>query len=250
MDAIELMRQRLRECEANGVRLLCCAEAILGGLADYSDEPRRFAIRADDGQLASVLAPLASETVTSIVGFIELAPDGALYNAAVVFQHGCVTGLYRNIHPALRRSVYSAGSETPVFRAGELTFGILICNDSNYPELVRRMVAQGASALFIPTNNGLPNGRASPEVNAAARDTDVALATENHLWVIRADVAGQNGFLTCFGCSEIVDPQGNVVQEGRIGREDLLVANIEIETTQAKAPAPRGLQSSLAACVQ
>jgi len=133
MDAIELMQRRVRECEAGRVSVLCCSEAILGGLADFSENPRRFAIRTDDGQLASVLAPLASETVTSIVGFTELGPGGTLYNAAAVFQRGRVAGLYRKIHPAIRRSAYIPGSETPVFRDGELTFGIVICNDSTTP---------------------------------------------------------------------------------------------------------------------
>jgi predicted amidohydrolase len=233
MDPIELMQQRVRECEAGRVSVLCSSEAILGGLADFSDNPRRFAIRTDDGQLASVLAPLASETVTSIVGFTELGPGGTLYNAAAVFQRGRVAGLYRKIHPAIRRSVYIPGSETLVFREGELTFGIVICNDSNYPELARRIAAQGATALFIPTNNGLPNGRASLELNAAARSTDIAIATENQLWVIRADVAGRNRKLTCFGCSEIVDPQGNVVREARLEQAALLVADIEIDTAAA-----------------
>jgi predicted amidohydrolase len=226
IDVIELTRERVRECEANGTSVLCCAEAILGGLADFNDNAGRFAIRIDDGQLASVLTPLASETVTSIVGFTELGGDGGLYNAAAVFQCGCVTGVYRKIHPAIRRSVYAPGYETPVFRAGELTFGIVICNDSNYPDLAGRMIARGATALFIPTNNSLPNKRASLTLNAAARSTDIALATENRIWVIRADVAGGNGNLTCFGCSEIVNPQGKVVQEARLQQPDLLVADI------------------------
>ena len=217
MNTIQLMKQRVRECEMNGVSVLCYAEAILAGLADFSDQPGRFAIRTSDGQLASVLAPLTSEMVTSIIGFTELGCNGALYNAAAVFQYGRVVGLCRKVHPALRRSVYSPGSEAPVFRAGELTFGVVICNDSNYPELARRMAVQGASALFIPTNNSLPNERASLKVNAAARSRDVALATENRLWVIRADMAGCNGNLTCFGCSQIIDPQGNVVQQACVG---------------------------------
>ena len=90
-----------------------------------------------------------------------------------------------------------------MFRAGELTSGIVICNDSNYPELTRCMAAQNASVLFIPTNNSLPNGRASLGLNAAARSTDVALATQHRIWVIRADIVGRNGKLTSFGCSEI-----------------------------------------------
>ena len=91
-----------------------------------------------------VLAPLTSDTVTSIVGFTELADDDQLYNAAAVFHRGRVTGLYRKLHPAIRRSVYSAGSATPVFRVGELTFGIVICYDSTFSEPARAMAAQGA----------------------------------------------------------------------------------------------------------
>jgi predicted amidohydrolase len=142
-----------------------------------------------------------------------------------------VAGIYRKIHPAIRRSVYSPGSEAPVFRAGELAFGIVICNDSNYPELARRMGAQGITALFIPTNNSLPNVRASIELNAAARSTDIALASANRIWVIRADVAGRNEKLSCLGCSEIVDPQGNVIREARLGAAELLVAEIGGEST-------------------
>jgi predicted amidohydrolase len=52
--------------------------------------------------------------------------------------------------------VYEAGRDVPVFQVGGLTFGIVICNDSNYGEPARLMAARGATALFVPTNNGLP----------------------------------------------------------------------------------------------
>ncbi|HEV2687857.1 MAG TPA: carbon-nitrogen hydrolase family protein [Bryobacteraceae bacterium] len=229
MRALDLIRERIAWCEEEGITILCCPEAILGGLADFSDNPARLAIRTDNGQLASVLTPLASDRVTCIVGFTELGCDGALYNAAAVFHRGRVEGVYRKIHPAIRRSVYAPGCATPVFGAGQLTFGVVICNDSNYPDLARRMAVAGATALFIPTNNGLPNGRASLELNAAARTTDIALATESRLWVIRTDVAGRNGKLTSLGCSEIVNPEGDVVQEARIEGADFLVANINVD---------------------
>jgi predicted amidohydrolase len=108
-----------------------------------------------------------------------------------------------------------------------LTFGIVICNDSNYPELARCMAVQNAAVLFIPTNNALPNGRTSLELNAAARSVDIALATQFRIWVIRADVVGRNGKLRGCGCSEIVDPEGTVIQEARPERTDLLVAEIK-----------------------
>lgn len=86
MDALDLIQERVAWCEQNGVSILCCPEAILGGLADYSENPARFAIPVDDGCLASLLAPLASDLVVSIVGFTEAARDGQIYNAAAVWQ--------------------------------------------------------------------------------------------------------------------------------------------------------------------
>ena len=129
------IEQRVRWCESEGVTLLCCPEAVIGGLADYSNEPARYALRAAEGELVNILAPLASGTVTSIVGFTELGPNNELFNAAAVFHQGRVAGIYRKLHPAIRKSVYSAGSATPVFRVGHVVFGIAICNDSNYPSL-------------------------------------------------------------------------------------------------------------------
>ena len=142
IDALDLIRTRVKQCEAEGVSILCCPEAILGGLADYSGDPTRFAIAADSGRLDSVLAPLASDSVTTIVGFTELAGGGRLYNSAAVFQRGSVAGLYRKLYPAINRSVYEAGREVPVFQFGELTLGIVICNDSNYFEPARLMAAR------------------------------------------------------------------------------------------------------------
>ena len=226
MHALGIIERQVRLCETEGITVLCCPEAILGGLADYGDNPNMFAIRSDNGQLDSVLAPLASDTVTSIIGFSELASDGTLYNAAAIFERGRVLGLYRKIHPAIRRSVYAAGFETPVFRLGELTFGVVICNDSNYPELARRMVAKGANVLFIPTNNGLPNERTCSKLKTAARDTDIALAVAHRIWVVRADVVGQNGQLTSCGSSEIVDPNGNTIRRASLQDGEMLVAEI------------------------
>jgi hypothetical protein len=34
MDALELIRDRIKWCETEGVDILCCPEAVLGGLAD------------------------------------------------------------------------------------------------------------------------------------------------------------------------------------------------------------------------
>ncbi len=234
MEAIELIRTRVAWCESERVDILCCPEAVLGGLADNAERPADFAIDVERGQLDAALAPLASDTVTTIVGFTETSGSGQLYNSAAVFHKGAVVGIYRKLHPAIRKSIYGAGDRRPVFTVGGLTFGIIICNDSNYSEPARAMAAQGATAIFVPTNCALPVQKA--DVVGDARNADIALARDNGVWVIRADVAGRAGDLVSYGSSAIVDPQGTVLQSAKRLTEDLLVANIEIP----KAMAARG----------
>jgi predicted amidohydrolase len=113
------------------------------------------------------------------------------------------------------------------FLVGDLTFGIVLCNDSNYDEPARRMAAQGVTVLFVPTNNGLAQEEARPEIVAEARDVDIARAVENGMWVIRADVAGCNDELVSYGSSGIVDARGTVVWSARPLSEDLLIAEID-----------------------
>src|SRR5215813_4229576 len=170
MEVIGLIREQVNWCEANGVEILCCPEGVLGGLADYASQPTDIAIEVESGQLDAVLAPLASDRVTTILGFTEIDQRGRLYNAATVYHKGAVVGLYRKLYPAINRSVYAAGDKLPVFTVGDLTFGILICYDSNYYEPARIMAARGAAALFVPTNNGLPPTKAGPELIAETRN--------------------------------------------------------------------------------
>ena len=165
---ISMIRQQVDRCEALGVEILCCPEALLGGLADYVDRPERVAIDASVGGLDRLLAPLASDSVTIVVGFTEQGGDGYLYNAAAVFSRGGVLGIYRKMHPAINRSVYHAGVEAPVFTVGNVTFGVLICRDSLFSEPARLMVSRGAQVLLVPTNNGMPLTKGGEEIVASS----------------------------------------------------------------------------------
>jgi predicted amidohydrolase len=219
------VRAQVDQCESNGVEILCCPEGVLGGLADHADDPMRIAL--DASELANLLAPLASETVTTIVGFTENAPDGRLFNSAAVFHRGEIAGVYRKHHPAINRSVYGAGSTVPVFTVGALTFGIIICLDSTFAEPAATLAHLGTRALFIPTNNGLPPKKGGPGLVADARACDARLAAEHGVHVIRADVAGTFADLTSYGSSAITSPGGHVLASAAQLDECLVVADIE-----------------------
>src|SRR5688500_14009176 len=132
MAALEMIRERVRWCEVEGVDILLCPEGVLGGLADDVAQPSEVAIDVENGDLARALQPLSSATVTTIVGFSETR-GRALHNSAAVYWRGAVSGIYRKRHPARRVSVYSPGTENPLFEVGGLRFGIMICNDTNFP---------------------------------------------------------------------------------------------------------------------
>jgi predicted amidohydrolase len=225
-DAFEAIRDAVKACEAQHVDILCCPEAIVGGLADYAADPRAHAFDTSRDALTRALAPLASDSVTTIVGFSEIAAGDILYNAAAVLHRGNVVGVYRKRHPAINRSVYAAGHDIPVFTIGDLTFGILICNDSNYPDGARVLSARGAAALFIPTNNGLPPEKTYAALVDDTRRVDAALARDHRMWVIRADVAGCAAGLASDGSSGIVSPTGQRVAAARYRTDDLLIADI------------------------
>ena len=223
--AIELIRERVRRCEVDGVSILCCPEAVLGGLADYAADPGAIAI--ERGALHNVLAPLASNSVTTIVGFTELA-DGLFFNSAAVLHRGVVMGIYRKRHPALRRSIYAAGDEAGVFTVGDVVLGILICNDSNYPELARHAAARGATLLVVPTNNALPPERA--DVVADARRVDTACAIHHRIAVVRADVTGRTDGLVSYGSTGITASDGSLVQTAHALTAEVVVADLRVET--------------------
>ncbi len=105
MEALELIRERVEWCEAEEVQILCCPEAVLGGLADNAARPTDFAIDVESGQLAASLTALASDTVTTILGFTEATGTGHLYNSAAIVHRGSVVGVYRKLYPAIRKSI-------------------------------------------------------------------------------------------------------------------------------------------------
>ena len=233
-ESVSLIGARVRQCEAQNVSFLCCPEGILGGLADYATDPFAIALDVPSGQLHNTLAPIASETVTTIVGFTESQGPSRIFNSAAVFHRGEVIGVYRKLHPAIRRSVYSAGEEMPVFTVAGLTFGIVICYDSTFAEPARTMAGKGATVLFVPTNNALPASGGGAELVVDARTCDIALATANAVTVVRADVAGCDGSFTSHGSSAIVSAKGTTLASAKRLQPDLLIAELAVNECAAR----------------
>lgn len=225
--ALALIQTALVECEQASVQILCCPEAILGGLADDHDAPSEIALGVETGELARVLSPLSTSKVTLIIGFTEHGPNETWFNSAAVVEGGEVLGIYRKCHPAIRTSVYSAGTELPIFTGHEVPFGIVICNDANYPELSREYRERGAAALFMPLNNRL-RPQVADACRARTRQNLIDRASRNGVPVISADVAGRDEGRISYGATAIVAANGSVVAEAAPFVEGLIMAEIAI----------------------
>jgi predicted amidohydrolase len=71
--------------------------------------------------------------------------------------------------------------------------------------------------------------------NSRRTSVDIALAIENNICVIRADVAGRTNGMVSYGSSGIVDPHGNVLQSAQQLTEELIVADLDVSRTESMA---------------
>jgi predicted amidohydrolase len=167
-DAVDMITMQLIDCERAGVELLCCPEAIIGGLAHESagQSPRDVALTVDE--LRRLVAPLAASPVTSVVGFTERGSDDAVYSSAVLLTDGDIRTVYRKVYPGYRTEV-SAGTDLPVVALGDTPLGMMICNDVWYVEPGRVLAAKGAALITVPTNSGHVKARRRARRAARAR---------------------------------------------------------------------------------
>jgi 5-aminopentanamidase len=242
-DGIGLIAEQLDLCVAAGVDLLCCPEAVIGGLAHESagQSPADVALNVEDGELVDVLAPLMTTTVTLIVGFTEREASGALYSSAAVIVDGDLALVYRKVFPGYR-TVINAGTQLPIVWRGPSSFGVIVCNDIWYLEPARVLAATGAAVLFVPSHSGHSReGAPTARLRARGENLPIARAVENTCAVVVADVSGRQEGRVALGTSRIIDPDGAVLACADPCRTALLVAEVDGERRPSD---PRGWDGS------
>ncbi len=93
---------------------------------------------------------------------------------------------------------FVAGRRMTLFSLGSDRFGVLICYESDFPQLARQMTADGANWLVNLSDDGwYGNSSAAAQSLAGAR----LRAMENRRWMLRA---------TNDGITAVIDPRGRV----------------------------------------
>lgn len=182
--------------------------------------------------------------VVIVVPIFEKRASGVYHNSAVIINSdGSILGIYRKMHipddPAFYEKFY--------FTPGDLGFksfntkfgkiGTLICWDQWYPEGARLTALRGASVLFYPTAIGW-HPYEKVEHGKPQRDSWITIqrshAIANGVYVASVNRVGfektveEQAGLEFWGSSFICDPQGIVVAEASVDKEEILLAEIDL----------------------
>ncbi len=171
-------------------------------------------------------------------------PRRTANTSALVGEDGSLLAVYRKIHlfdVAIPDGVRYAesqgvrpGSEVVVADTALGRIGLSICYDLRFPELYRRLSADGAEIVTIPAAFNLYTGKDHWEVLVRAR------AVENLAYVLApAQVGRHGGRRETFGNAMIVDPWGVVLSRCPDG-EGVCVAPFRrerLERVRAEMPA-------------
>jgi nitrilase len=216
------------------------------GLEDA--DKRRIAEREGSGPIQDFLAATAQRLRLWIIAGtmpLQTGGDGRVAAACLVYgADGNRIARYDKIHlfdvdipergERYRESAHVAPGTSPVVVDSPVgRIGLSVCYDVRFPELFRRLSAQGAELLAVPSAFTAPTGRAHWETLLCAR------AIENLCYVIAPAQSGfhANGRET-YGDSMIVSFWGRVARRLPRGR-GVVVADVDrARQAQARASFP------------
>jgi NAD+ synthase (glutamine-hydrolysing) len=170
----------------------------------------------------------ASEGILIVVGFADRQDD--IYNAAAVCCDGQVAGIYHkqylpNYGVFDENRYFQAGAEDPVFRWGDVMFGVNICEDIWYPGGPTQTQAfLGGAQLIV-------NVSASPYHAGKGHHRERMLATratDNTAIIAFCNLIGGQDELVFDGQSLVFDAQGDLLARGCAFEEDLVVVDLDL----------------------
>ncbi len=242
----------VRAAQARGAQLVLLQELHTGVYFCQSEDTQRFdQAEPVPGPTTDTLGALAQELGIVIVASVfERRAAGLYHNTAVVLDSdGRIAGSYRKMHIPDDPGFYEKFYFTP----GDLGFqpintsvgrlGVLVCWDQWYPEAARLMALNGAELLLYPTAIGW-DPRDSDAEKSRQRDAWITIqrahAVANGLPVLvcnraghEPDPAAASDGIQFWGASFIAGPQGEILAESGTEAPAILVADIDLERTEA-----------------
>jgi NAD+ synthase (glutamine-hydrolysing) len=171
----------------------------------------------------------ASRGMTVVTGFVDANDD--IHNAAAVIHDGELIYAYHKVYlPNYgvfdEERYFQRGAEQPVFLLSGVKLGVSVCEDIWYSPGPVSIQAQAGAELAININ-------ASPYHRGKREFREKMLATraaDNEMVVCYLNMVGGQDELIFDGASLIFDQGGRLLARGRQFEEELLVADLDIES--------------------
>ena len=237
---------KVEEAAIAGANVICLPELFRSRYFCQREDVAMFDLAEPvPGPTTEILSAVARRRgVVVIAPLFERRAAGVYHNsAAVIDADGGILGLYRKMHIPDDPSYYEKFYFTPGdlgFRSFDTrsgTIGTLICWDQWFPEGARLTALQGASILLYPTAIGWhPHEKA--EFGVAQRDAWRTVqrghAIANGIYVAAVNRIGHEvppgggAGIEFWGSSFIADPQGVILAEGSVDREEIVIADVDL----------------------
>jgi NAD+ synthase (glutamine-hydrolysing) len=216
----------LERARARGVGLVAFPELAVPG---YPPEDLLFKSAFIEANLRALdEVTRATGGLTAVVGFVDRRHD--IFNAAAVLHDGRLAGVYHkhylpNYGVFDENRYFQAGTETPVFTRGDMTFAVNVCEDLWYPTGPTTVQALAGAELVITINS-------SPYHAGKGRDRERMVATraaDDVVALAYVNMVGGQDELVFDGGSVIVNELGQCVARGRQFEEDLVIADLDLD---------------------
>jgi len=223
---LERMEQRLRHiCRSYPwVNMACFPELYPTGVAPTEPPPAGLSWDSNaeviPGPLTERLAGMARQNrIWLQPGSIHERAGDRIYNTALVFSpEGELVARYRKMFPWRPWETVTRGEEFCTFDIPDVgRFGLCICYDGWFPEVVRTLMWMGAEVILHPALSFTMD-------RAAELIIEQAHALFNQCYLVNANAAAPIGG----GRSIVVDPHGRVVQQAGTD-EELLMEMVDLE---------------------
>lgn len=215
----------LTKADQNQVDFLCFPEGFLTGYYEDKDEAIQSSLSISDTSFQAWLLELSDFNVTAVIGFNEREGDH-VFDSAAVIEKGHLLGVQRKHY--LYHDYFTSSNDFNTFQSKGVTFGVVICLDSNYFEPSRILALQGATILFTPMCNKVALNHPFVE-RPPYYSHFIARSHENRCWLVGADWIWPNdGKMTCPGHSVIYDPDGREIARSSEGQEQFIMTEIPL----------------------
>ncbi|HSQ21718.1 MAG TPA: NAD+ synthase [Coriobacteriia bacterium] len=176
-------------------------------------------------------------TVPALVGVVSVTGAG-LHNAAALVAGGGVAHIYHkrelpNYGVFDEERYFEPGQADQIVRIGDARAALTVCEDVWIPATVQRVASQGAQMVLNISASPFHAGK-GPEREAMLQ----ARARDNGVWMAYCNLVGGQDELVFDGRSAVIAPDGTVVARGASFAEDVVIADVDVETGQGTGTVP------------